>query len=498
LGLAAQKRLRAGDAQGALPMLRRAHELAPENVEVLNDFGLCLIGLDRPREALAAFQAALARRPDSARLHFGRALAFEKLGELDRERQELERVVDLEPRHHKALSLLAMLAIDRNDVMAARDYAGRAHALSPKEAPASLALAAADIAVGDFASAGKTLDALLADPALDADNRASAQTLRGDALDGLGRCDEAFVCYGAAAETLKARYLRIYSRGRREGLRAQAERLAQDMRRLPRLAESPARSGRDEPIHVFVLGFMRSGTTLIGQILAGHPDCEMMHERDCLCEAAREFLAPAGGLEKFLSAPAEALERHRRTYWDLARQSGARTDAPMFVDKSPLAALALPLIARLFPQAKIVFAMRDPRDVVFSCFRRRFAMNELRYQMLSLEGIAGCYAATMDMAQACREKLPLSFRDVRHERLVDDLADEAAGLCDFLGASFQPSMLDFAERAAARNIDAPEAGMLARGLSRESVGAWRRYAARLAPVMPALEAWRVRFGYPED
>jgi hypothetical protein len=56
-------------------------------------------------------------------------------------------------------------------------------------------------------------------------------------------------------------------------------------------------------------------------------------------------------------------------------------------------------------------------------------------------------------------------------------------------------MLDFAERAATRNIDAPEAGMLARGLSRESVGAWRRYAQPLAPVMPALERWRVGFGY---
>lgn len=495
LGLAAQKRLRAGDAESALALLQRARELAPGKFEVLHDLGLCLVQLGRAREALPVFDEAIRRKPASPQSHFARALAFEKLGELDCERCELERVVDLEPRHYKALSLLAMLAVDRNDIAAARDLAGRALDLSPDETPARLALAAADIACADFAAARNRLEALLAEPGMDADNRASVQTLMGDALDGEGRYVEAFTCYRAAAETLKTGYYRFFANRQDEGLRAQAQRLAECVRRSSPAAWAPSQPPEDGRIHVFVLGFMRSGTTLLGQILAGHSDCEATHERDFLSDAAREFLAPADGLERLLAAPEEALARHRQTYWDLARRSGARTEAQIFVDKSPLAALALPLIAKLFPRAKIVFAIRDPLDVVFSVFRRRFAMNELRYQLLSLEDVAACYDATMDMLAACREKLPLSFHEATHERLVEDPEARTKALCEFLDVAFQPQMLDFAERAATRNIDAPEAGMLARGLSRESVGAWRRYAQPLAPVMPALERWRVGFGY---
>ena len=90
-------------------------------------------------------------------------------------------------------------------------------------------------------------------------------------------------------------------------------------------------------------------------------------------------------LEPLLRASEEELESLRAAYWRRVRAGGAEVAGKLFLDKHPLNTLKLPLIARLFPSAKILFARRDPRDVVLSCFRRRFRMNPAMYQMLTPE-----------------------------------------------------------------------------------------------------------------
>ena len=96
-----------------------------------------------------------------------------------------------------------------------------------------------------------------------------------------------------------------------------------------------------------------------------------------------------------MPAPLEPL---RAAYWQLVAKAGIDMAGKMFVDKHPLNTLKLPLIARLFPRAKILFACRDPRDVVLSCFRHRFQMSAPIYEMLSLQGAARYYDAVMALA----------------------------------------------------------------------------------------------------
>lgn len=500
LGLAAQKHMRAGDAKAAYSFLVRARELGPCNAEILNDLGLCLVRLHRPQEALSILEAAIREKPGSARTYFNKALAHERLGELDQERRQLERVVEIEPRHYQALSLLAMLAADRNDNDSARDYARRALALSPKEIPAKIALVSADIGSREFAAARVQLEALLRDPALDPDSCAIAQTLMGDLLDGEGKFGEAFRSYATSAKTQLAHYVRTYGQSERESFRARIARLKEYFQTAPVDAWQVRKSDAQvqKPVHVFLLGFIRSGTTLLGQVLAGHPDIEVMHERDCLSDAVRDFIVPQDGLERLGALPDEALVTYRKSYWQKARDWGYPAKRKVFVDKSPLATSLLPLIARLFPAAKILFVYRDPRDVVLSCFRRRFAMTEQKYEMLTLDGIAACYGSLMGFADFWREKFRLDVFDTRHEAVLADFESETTRICDFLSVTFDPAMKDFASRARSANIDIPNSADLARGLSREGEGHWRNYRNELMPIMPALAPWCARFGYPEN
>src|SRR6202012_1187978 len=103
---------------------------------------------------------------------------------------------------------------------------------------------------------------------------------------------------------------------------------------------------------------------------------------------ALQYFAGPDGLDRLLTATDDELEPFRTIYWRRARGAGATLERKVFVDKQPMNAVNLPVIARLFPGARILFAMRDPRDVVLSCFRQQFLMNRYTYHLLTAEGSA--------------------------------------------------------------------------------------------------------------
>jgi hypothetical protein len=167
----------------------------------------------------------------------------------------------------------------------------------------------------------------------------------------------------------------------------------------------------------------------------------------------------------------------------------------VFVDKLPLNTIKLPLIARLFPEAKVIFALRDPRDVVFSCFRRQLPVNASTIELATLEGCARFYDSVMALGEICRERLPLSFLMLRHEDLVRDFDGEMRRLCAFAGIEWTDGFRDFAAISRRRNIRSISAQQVREGLNGRGEGLWRRYAPQLQPVLPVLARWVSAFGY---
>ncbi|HWU54894.1 MAG TPA: tetratricopeptide repeat protein, partial [Rhizomicrobium sp.] len=287
LGLAGLKRMHEGDNQGALPLLLSAREQTPRHVDLLNALGECFSRLGRPQEAVEVFDSALRIAPDT-RLHFGRALALEDLRELDAARAGLEQVVALDPAHHEALGRLALLAVQRGDTRAARALAERALAIDPTDATARIALAHAALEQRDMAIAEKQVSALVQDPRLGPVNRAYAMSLAGDILDAQERYPEAFAAYAASKAIQRDAYAPQMAAV--ESVSAREIRLADYFRRADDAAwRASANAGDGQRTHVFLVGFPRSGTTLLEQVLASHPDVAAMEERTCLMDSAAAF-----------------------------------------------------------------------------------------------------------------------------------------------------------------------------------------------------------------
>jgi hypothetical protein len=245
------------------------------------------------------------------------------------------------------------------------------------------------------------------------------------------------------------------------------------------------------------VGFPRSGTTLLEQALAGHPDVATLEEAPTLAAAHAEFMGAPAGLERLAKLGAEEASAWRARYWSDVAGFGIDVDGRVFVDKAPAGTVDLPLVAKLFPNARILFALRDPRDVVLSCLRNRFQMNAMTYAFTEPGATARCYAANMALAAIYRQRLSLAWRDIRHEALIANFEGGLAEICNFLELSPHPAMADVARTAGGRAVRTPSAPQVRAGLNMSGVGRWRTYADQLRPVLPVLEPWIRRFGYED-
>jgi hypothetical protein len=336
---------------------------------------------------------------------------------------------------------------------------------------------------------------VLDDPRFGDDPRANMVIgILADALDKKGRIDFAF----SVQVALNAKRREFYA-ARFEKMRAadKAARLIAYFERSPAWQKvcDVSRHPKAAVTHVFLVGPMRSGTSLLEAVLASSPEIAALDECDSLYEATHAFLDSDADLRGLDNLHGEELTRWRDAYWDAVIRHGADVAGKVFVDKMPIHLLNLPLIAKLFPDAKILLALRDPRDVVLSCFRHRFEMSPDTFEFLLLDDCARHYTAIMRAAMLYREKLPLDIHLHRYEDMIEDFDSSILAVCDFIGVRWNESMRDFSRGAAVINEKSASAEQVRRGLYKGATGQWRRYRKQLAPVLPILEPWVEHFGY---
>lgn len=491
-----------GRGSDALGLLLRAVQIAPRDTGSRNALGLCLLNLERPAEALEQFDALVHLNPELPYVHASRGAALRALGSVAAAEASYQRALAIDANQAVALAGLARIASDRGAYPDARAWAEQALSVLPGFPDAVMSLAAAELGERHAPLAEARIRSLLNDTRLAPLERAYASGLLGDILDAGNRPADAFAAYSACNEALRRLYAPRFGEGVTalqyvrsmsryfDRARPEAWQVRPPIASLPAGAASPGASG-----HVFLLGFPRSGTTLLEVILEGHPNVVSLEEKESLIDSVNAFMQRPEDLDGLSRATAPALEAMRVAYWRRVADAQVDVSGKMFVDKHPLNTLKLPLIARLFPDAKILFACRDPRDTVLSCFRHRFQMSAPIYELLSIEGAAQYYEAVMQLLIRLTSVLTLDICLVRHEDLVTEFAREMKRICVYLGLEWSPGMGDFALRTKNRGVLTPSTAQLVRGLNTEGLGHWHRYRTELAPVLALLDPWVKRFYY---
>jgi tetratricopeptide (TPR) repeat protein len=436
---------------------------------------------------------AAALQPSHADLHANRGWALELLGRLTEARAAYAEALKRESGHVRSLGALAALSARVGDAGEARRLAGEALRQSPDDVAARLALAMAEVGEQRGAEAEQAVRPLAAARGMPPHERGVALSLLGDALDLQDRPAEAFKAYAAANRSLEEAHQGAFAAAGAERGSDLARRLAGyfDTAGTWAATEAPAAPLRQ----AFVVGFARTGTTLLGQVLAAHPEVVTLDEQELLSVTGQSLMSGAEALDRLAGLSRDGAEPFRREYRRRAEALAPGLGDRLLIDKLPMNVLGLPLISRLFPEAGVVLMRRDPRDVVFSCFRRQFVISGSSWEFLDLERAARFYDQVMRLAQLYAEKLPLRLHVQRYEDLVADFEGQTRALCGFLGLAWTADLNDFRSARQALDVATPSAVQVRRGLYREGVGQWRRYRAELEPVLPLLEPWAERFGY---
>ncbi|MGH8221112.1 MAG: tetratricopeptide repeat-containing sulfotransferase family protein [Steroidobacteraceae bacterium] len=248
---------------------------------------------------------------------------------------------------------------------------------------------------------------------------------------------------------------------------------------------------------VFIVAFPRSGTTLLELALDAHPGLVSMDEQPFLQNALADLLATGVAYPRELRRLSqEELDRVRSKYWGRVRTKVRFEPGQRLIDKNPLNILRLPVIARLFPNSRILLALRHPCDVIWSCYMQHFRAPEFALLCADLARLAQGFARAFDFCYRESAILRPAAQEVRYETLVGDFEGEMRAIADFLKLPWDERLLAPATHARSKGfISTPSYSQVVQPLNRRSLGRWRPYADRLSAILPVIQPYLDRWGY---
>lgn len=435
--------LEQGNPEGALQAAKRAAVLAPENPDlaVLQARVLALLG--RTNEAFAELNRARDLAPERAdiHLHLGNLLKID--GRLDEARIALRRALDLNPGEAQAYLELAEITRFKPDdpLIAQMEQFAGAGIARPAPAPMHFAL--------------------------------------GKAYDDIGKYDAAFEQFRAAnwAETALARYDEKTMLGAIARIREIA---------TPEFFSRLAGAGNESELPVFIVGMPRSGSTLVEQILASHPDVAALGEHLHLRHAMEKVLtsrAPGVLFPAYLAGLSREEISHIAEHYlsRIANMAGGKKRA---TDKLLANALIAGLIGVLFPRARIIYCLRDPADTCLSAYMKSFGQR-IPYST-DLMTLARYHRAQSALMDYWKTQLPEGMLlEIRYENVVSDLETEARRLIGHCGLEWNDACIRFYETE--RPVNTASVAQVRQPLYNHAIGRWRHYAAHLGPMLEELK-----------
>jgi tetratricopeptide (TPR) repeat protein len=447
LGIALQRQSKLPQA---VKVLDKAVELKPDVPESYANRGITLKEQGHPHEALASFDKAIELKPDFAEAHFNRGNVLQGIGRFE----------EASASYEKAIAIRRDFAEAHRGLSALKDYV-------PGDAQIDLMerlFAAADTSDADRMELGFAL---------------------AKAHEDLGNVDVSFD------------YLTEGNRLRKQVQHYEIDddrRLFSQIRRLfaepsPSPLDTKERTSSIQP--VFIVGMLRSGTSLTEQILASHSQVHGAGELDAMTRLASPILSELTEQEddKKLSGLSNAKSSLlRRAYLDALSELGV--PEKVVTDKMPLNFRWIGFILSAFPAAKIVHVKRDPMATCWSVYKHYFPDPCLF--AYDLDDLAQFYMLYLDLMAFWRERYPNSIYDLDYERLTEDQKMETRELLAFCGLEWEDQCLDFHETE--RQVRTMSAAQVRNQMYTGSSNAWKKYEHRLQPLIAGLDyrgSWTV-------
>ena len=252
-------------------------------------------------------------------------------------------------------------------------------------------------------------------------------------------------------------------------------------------------SSADVPI--FLIGFPRSGTTLLDTILRTHSKISVVEEKNMLSKA-KKYLGNNLSTFDIENLTSQELLNAREVYFEELSKHVSTNSSGCVIDKFPLNIVDVPIIHKLFPTAKFILALRHPLDSILSCWMQPFQANDAMANMVELSRIVDFYAAAMTVLELSEKRYQLTIHRIRYEDLVLDMKTEVSNLLNFLELDWENELENYQQTALNRGIiSTPSYSQVIQPLYKTASNRWVKYQESLKKYFIKIEKWTTKFGY---
>ena len=456
--------------------------LKPDYANAHYNRGLTLKKLNRPEEALASYNRAVELNPEHIEAHNNRGVLLQELKRYAEALASYDRVLELAPGHAETLNNRGLVLANQGEMAGAERMFCRALEIKP-------AFPAAWFNLTNIRNYAKAVDAeadadrirrQLNQPGITPEDREHLLFALGKICDDGNRHEEAFECYRQANRIRNG--LVTYDAGRVAKL---TDGIIEVFGR--ELLAQPLPFASENRLPLFIVGMPRSGTTLLANMLSNHPAIATAGELSALTDVTAHWKEFSGWPAPFPEAAREITpvlaERLTGDYLAILQRE-ARPGAARVIDKNPLNFRNLGLIARLFPQARIIHCTRHPLDTGLSNYFQRFPLRlDYAFDLRNIGHFYGEYARLM----AHWRTIPtLNFLEIGYEDMVLHTEETARRALDFLGLGWHEKCLSPHTNPCA--VDTASHWQVRQPIYRRSLDRWRHYEAQLGPLKEALHA----------
>lgn len=470
-----------GQVTDALAPLQKAATLSPNDAEAHSNLGITLKDLGKLNEAEASCRRALQIKPDHTEAHLNLGLILDSLGRLDEAEASLRRALQIDPGCSEALHGLGYLFKEKGQVAEAKDSHLQALKVKPDNLKIRYSLALTDkVAAEDanFAELVKTATAVQNGETLLSDEQMILLHF------ALGKCYDDIDDYQSAfphfLEGCKLKRATFNYRSDNFTQQTSAIMRVFDQATIDRLHGA----GNSSALPIFILGMPRSGTTLIEQIIASHPDVYGAGELPDLMRIAQQNSA---GVTAAFPDNLHFIDQTTLNEWGAEYLAGLKQHALgalHITDKMPGNFLALGLIHLMLPNAKIIHVNRNPVDTCLSCFTQLFTETAQQYSY-DLTELGRYYVDYSRLMEHWRSVLPANaFLDVNYEDIVADQESQARRMLEYCELEWNDACIEFHNNK--RGVRTASAVQVRQPIYQSSVGRWRNYQKFLGPLLNAL------------
>jgi len=484
-----------GEYKSAINYLENAINILPKYAEAYNNLGSAFKELKDYTKAIQFFEKAIKIQPNFIDSYINLGIVFKELGNFNKAIFYFQETIKAHPQNIKAHQNLMESYENLNQEEELKKAILNAKKLISDDPIIRLYEGIILYNVNKFLEAKNILEKI-SFSAKDIKNESKRVLILGNCYDRIGDNKKAYNYFVEANNLfLNLRKVNLFDKNRyikiikdRENFFIKSNIKKWNKLKVPNEKRSP----------IFLVGFPRSGTTLLDTILRSHPLIEVVEEKPIINKLVDSLNKLSNkGLENLKTINETQAENLRKVYFDsLDSQIKNKNNSKIYIDKLPLNIVYAGEIVRIFPNAKFIVLLRHPYDCVFSCFMQNFELNDAMANFLNLEDAARLYDYVMGLWMQYLSILKINYCEVKYENIIKDFKPTVSSVLKFLNLSWDNSVVEYSTTAKERdNIATPSYNQVTKPLYSHASGRWKGYKNQMSNIDPFLKKWLEKYNY---